>query len=176
MKAIAAVYSVITAALLDVALFPTSAHSQKILTSLAELDELRSITNSTNIERIGNVDVINDGIGLCNIAFMMPFSFFPGPPPNTPRTPFPFMGVLEGSLAVALAIQHLNTGDGSVIPEVGGLNERCSVRFTPEYFDSEMSESRAVDQTIEILNREPAKERLPYVFIGKTTTMVCGCC
>ena len=51
---------------------------------------------------------------------------------DTPRTPFPFMGVLEGALAVALAIQHLNTGDGSVIPEVQGLNEKCNVRFTAE--------------------------------------------
>ena len=50
------------------------------------------------------------------------------------------MGVLEGSLAVALAIQHLNTGDGSVIPQVEGLNDNCNIRFTLELFDSEMSE------------------------------------
>jgi hypothetical protein len=66
---------------------------------------------------------------------MMHFSFFPGPA----RVPFPFMGVLEDSLAVALAAKHLNTGDGSVVPEVEGLKDRCNVRFTTEYFDSEMS-------------------------------------
>lgn len=84
------------------------------------------------------------------------------------------MGVLEGALAVALAIQHLNTGDGSVIPEVGGLNEKCNVRFTAEYFDSEMSESRAVDQTIEILEREPGKvdEKLPCPFLGNGRSAV----
>jgi hypothetical protein len=51
---------------------------------------------------------------------MMHFSFFPGPA----RVPFPFMGVLEDSLAVALAAKHLNTGDGSVVPEVEGLKDR----------------------------------------------------
>ena len=84
------------------------------------------------------------------------------------------MGVLEGSLAVALAIQHLNTGDGSVIPEVEGLNDNCNVRFTLELFDSEMSESKGVDQTIEILNRKPGDvdKKLPCVFLGNGRSAV----
>ena len=58
--------------------------SQKILTSHVEYDNLRR--NSTApIERVKNVDVISDLdgniIGLCNLAMMMPFSFYPGPPP-----------------------------------------------------------------------------------------------
>ena len=59
-------------------------NSQKILTSHVEYDNLRR--NSTApIERVKNVDVISDKdgntIGLCNLAMMMPFSFYPGPPP-----------------------------------------------------------------------------------------------
>lgn len=166
-----------TMGLFSLSLLPTTVNSQKILTSLAEYDNLR-MNSTAPIERVKNVDVISDSngntIGLCNLAMMMPFSFFPGPPPTTPRTPFPFMGVLEGGLAVALAIQHLNTGDGSVIPEVQGLNENCNVRFTAEYFDSEMSESRAVDQTIDILAREPGKvdEKLPCAFLGNGRSAV----
>ena len=58
-------------------------NSQKILTSHVEYDNLRR--NSTApIERVKNVDVISDKdgntIGLCNLAMMMPFSFYPGPP------------------------------------------------------------------------------------------------
>ena len=61
-----------------------TADSQKILTSHVEYDNLRR--NSTApIERVKNVDVISDLdgniIGLCNLAMMMPFSFYPGPPP-----------------------------------------------------------------------------------------------
>jgi hypothetical protein len=84
------------------------------------------------------------------------------------------MGVLEGALAVALAIQHLNTGDGSVIPQVTNLNDKCNIRFTAEYFDSEMSESRAVDQTIGILSREvgSVEEKLPCAFLGNGRSAV----
>jgi len=67
-----------------VALLPSKTNAQKILTSLAEYDELRSKSNGT-INRVGNVDVISDSngddtIGLCNMAMLMPFSFYPGPP------------------------------------------------------------------------------------------------
>ena len=75
------------ALLLFFLLSPTTVfvHSQKILTSLREYDDLRN--NSTApIDRVGNVDVISDSngstIGLCNLAMMMPFSFYPGPPPE----------------------------------------------------------------------------------------------
>ena len=64
-------------------LLPSITNAQKILTSLAEYDELRNNSNGT-INRVGNVDVISDSngdsIGLCNMAMMMPFSFYPGPP------------------------------------------------------------------------------------------------
>ena len=66
-----------------VALLPSKTNAQKILTSLAEYDELRNNSNGT-INRVGNVDLISDNngdtIGLCNMAMMMPFSFYPGPP------------------------------------------------------------------------------------------------
>lgn len=62
---------------------PSTTNAQKILTSLAEYDDLRNSSNDT-INRVGNVDVISDSngdtIGLCNMAMMMPFSFYPGPP------------------------------------------------------------------------------------------------
>ena len=66
------------------ALLPSTTNAQKILTSLAEYDELRSNISNGTINRVGNVDVISDSngdtIGLCNMAMMMPFSFYPGPP------------------------------------------------------------------------------------------------
>jgi hypothetical protein len=35
----------------------------------------------------------------------------------------------EHALAIILAIQHLREGDGSLIKEVDGLNERCNIDF-----------------------------------------------
>jgi len=56
--------------------------------------------------------------------------------------------------AVYLAMEHLNNGDGSVIPDVKGLNERCPIRFTTEMIDSKRSPAVAVDKAIEIISRE----------------------
>jgi len=69
---------------------PSKTNAQKILTSLAEYDELRSNNSNGTINRVGNVDVISDSngdtIGLCNMAMMMPFSFYPGPPVSIIKT------------------------------------------------------------------------------------------
>lgn len=71
----------------------------------------------------------------------------------------PFVGgqllpIVQVAPAVYLAMEHLNNGDGSVIPEVEGLNERCPIRFTTEMIDSNRSPAVAVDKAIEIISRE----------------------
>jgi len=57
-------------------------------------------------------------------------------------------------VATHLAIEHLNSGNGVIIPEVEGLNERCPIRFTTEMIDSKRSPSVAVNEAIEIISRE----------------------
>ena len=47
---------------------------------------------------------------------------------NSVPRPMPF----EDVASMALAIRQLNEGDGSIVPELEGLNERCNVRFTLE--------------------------------------------
>ena len=71
----------------------------------------------------------------------------------------PFVGgqllpIVQVAPAVYLAMEHLNNGDGSVIPEVEGLNKRCPIRFTTEMIDSKRSPAVAVDKAIEIISRE----------------------
>ncbi len=41
----------------------------------------------------------------------------------------------EQAAAVALALHHLNIGDGSRVPELEGLNEVCPIRFSIKVFD-----------------------------------------
>lgn len=65
-----------------------------------------------------------------------------------------------------LAVQHLNTGNGRIVPQIQGLNERCDIRFTAEFFDTGNSQADVVEQALDILAREPGKERLPCAFLG----------
>ena len=160
--------------------------TQSVLTSLPELEELRS-ANSDRISRRGNVDVIslapateNDGAGadsnststegeeiaLCHLPFIFPFS-------AGDRAPWNAIATYEGAFAIALAAQHLNTGDGSIVPEVGGLSDRCNIRFTTEMQDTELQESIAVDQTIDLTDRSTADgERLPCAILGAARSAV----
>jgi hypothetical protein len=62
--------------------------------------------------------------------------------------------IVQVGVATHLAIEHLNSGNGVIIPEVEGLNERCPIRFTTEMIDSKRSPSVAVNEAIEIISRE----------------------
>ena len=45
----------------------------------------------------------------------------------------------------------LNTGNGSIIPQVEGLNDQCPIRFALEFIDSELNPIVAVQKVIERL-------------------------
>jgi hypothetical protein len=142
---------------------------QHVLTSLQNLDELRS-NEATNVTRNegNNLDLLTvtlaDGaeteIALCHLSSLFPFtqgSFIPHEPM-----------IFESAAAVALAAHHLNIGDGSIVKEVEGLNNRCHVRFTTEFTDTEISRGVALNHVIDSINRQPGSrfERLPCAFIG----------
>ena len=147
-----------------------------VLTSLSELDELRA-ANLDSISRRGNVDVMQmddstastEELALCHLPFIFPFS-------DGTRAPWNALGTYEGAFGIALAAQHLNTGDGSIVPEVAGLADRCNIRFTLEALDTELAESTAVDQTIDLTDpdhftADPA-ERLPCAILGAARSAV----
>lgn len=77
-------------------------------------------------------------------------------------------GAFEGAAAIHLAMMHLNTGDGTVVADVQGLNETCPLRFTFEVFDTENYETTLVNSLIELNAREPnqTEEPLPCAFLG----------
>ncbi|CAJ1944267.1 unnamed protein product [Cylindrotheca closterium] len=76
------------------------------------------------------------------------------------------LGVFQGQAAVMLAIEHLNTGNGTMVKEVEGLDQRCAIKFTAEIFDTAYSQTSAVDTVINLISREPGTERLPSAFLG----------
>jgi hypothetical protein len=65
------------------------------------------------------------------------------------------LSTLEDFAAVALALQHLNTGDGSVLPDLENLDLICPIRFSLELLDTRSSSGSAVDAVSDVTNRRP---------------------
>lgn len=141
--------------------------SQGVLTSLRELDALRSdVGNAWVREEGSHIDNrVVDGsssttspLAICHLDAFLPFTSASGVPPTKKN--------YEEGASIALAVQHLNAGDGSISREVQGLNERCNIRFTVEFEDTQYDGGRTVNHVIDVLNRDPATERAPCAFVG----------
>jgi hypothetical protein len=75
------------------------------------------ITTTTIDEQTG--EERNDTIAICHLVNFVPYSAISAVN-NTIRPHRDVNGALEYTAAFALALQHLNAGDGSVIAEVSG--------------------------------------------------------
>jgi Receptor family ligand binding region len=64
----------------------------------------------------------------------------------------------DGAVGVALAVEHLNRGDGSLIKEVEGLNERCNIRFTQQFWDTEKDPLHTLGVVDQIIRRSSSSE------------------
>ena len=141
-----------------------------MLTSLRDYDNIRE-NAAGNVTRFQNLDIVSapggETLGICHLAVMMPFSRVM---PDGSRAPFPHG--YQAAFAASMAAHHLNTGNGTIVPEVEGLNERCDIRFTVELIDSEFFQSPAVRAILNVLNRKPGEGRLPTAFIGNTRSPV----
>ena len=141
---------------------------QGILTSLRHYDAIRLAASDSVVRREGsNVDVFTDPtngdeeIALCHLSSILPF---------TTGDHAPFRVAFEDTYSIALAVHHLNTGDGSIVPELRGLNGRCPVRFAAEFADTEFAGGatlrHVVDQTGRGDDDDDPTQRLPCAFIG----------
>ena len=144
---------------------------------LKPLDDFRNqdlnATRSGIIDRFqmpqGEQDI---PLGLCHIAFYNMFSFVL---PDIGRVPVPFIDLLVGGFAAAhLAIQMLNDGDGSVVPDLRDLPQKCPIRFTIEAFDTGVNPNVVADSIQQVLGRTTPQEREVCAVIGaegtRTTT------
>lgn len=130
-----------------------------ILDSLRYYDELRASASSVVRPIDSNLDILLDGdqeIAVCHLPVIVPF---------TQGNNNLFKATYEDAAAVALAAQHLNAGDGSLVPDVQGLNERCKIRFTTEFRDTEYSPGTALQHVVDITGRE-LPEQKPCAFLG----------
>ena len=73
----------------------------------------------------------------------------------------------EDTASIALAANHLNTGDGSIVPQVARLNERCKIRFTMEMVDSAFDGGASLRLINELTGRDIHEPHpRPTAFIG----------
>ena len=72
------------------------------------------------------------------------------------------VNVLESLGAVQLAAHHLNTGDGSIVPELTALPDRCPIRFTVETIDTQNNVEVALSSIQRLAEQNRA---LPCAFV-----------
>ena len=65
-----------------------------------------------------------------------------------------------------MAIEHLNTGNGYIIPELNGINNRCPLHFTTKAFDTEASQRMGVDHIISMTDRSRKDQLIPCSILG----------
>lgn len=99
----------------------------------------------------------------CKIVTLNPFSLFAG----DRRIAHPGGVTLKHMAAVALALEHLNQRDGSVIPELAGLP--CERTFKAQFVDTAFRESQTAQFLLPILMN---KDDPPCGFIGAVESSV----
>ena len=92
----------------------------------------------SNVDRF--LSETGEPFAICPLSFVEPFTF---------GDDVPFQGIYEDAVSVALAVQHLNTGDGSIVPQVAGLHEKCPIRFTMMTADSADSAGTAIKHAVD---------------------------
>ncbi|CAB9527432.1 Ephrin type-B receptor 3 (Fragment) [Seminavis robusta] len=127
-------------------------------------EKSREDRTNSNVDLFTLPDGSDKEIAVCHISSIMPLNFAPFRPWRTTH---------EDVAVIAMAVAHLNSGDGSIVPEVEGLNDRCNVRFTAEMTDSMFQGGQVVNQVVDQVNREPSSEKpIPCAFLGAYSSAV----
>mmetsp|Transcript_904 Transcript_904/g.1945 ORF Transcript_904/g.1945 Transcript_904/m.1945 type:complete len:936 (+) Transcript_904:203-3010(+) len=152
--------------------------------SLGKWEELRVSESENILPREGNqvLDVLrnyvdeDDGeaakdikdIAFCQVVMVVPLSI-DKIDTNGPRF---WDAGYEMAVGTALALRHLNEGDGSFVKEVEGLNERCNIRFTPKVVDTYQNAGITMSQIVRLTDE--SNSRHPCAFVGAFRSAVSG--
>ncbi len=82
---------------------------------------------------------------------------------------------LDHAAAMALAVQHLNTGDSSIVSSLGNLRRQCSnLVFTIEYIDTKDNPGVAIEDIFGVIDRKQSEfgYRMPCTFVGGVRSAV----
>ena len=131
----------------------TAANLKSLISLSRILDADPEISTINNINII-ETSAVEEDIALCYLPILLTF--------NMSST----NGVFHGLASAALAIEHLNTGNGSIVPELAELNQRCPLRFVIDAFDTKEQASHGVDVVIDLTERSKKGELIPCAIIG----------
>lgn len=142
-----------------------------ILESLRLYNSLRhDLPESFEREPDSNVDIITlpgdeeEQYAFCHLSTIIPF---------TQGDRVPFLMMHEDAAAIAMAVQDLNSGNGLIVPQIEGLPDRCRVRFTTEWADTEFQGGVALSHVVNNLGRVPGLQTpLPCAFLGALRSAV----
>ncbi len=82
---------------------------------------------------------------------------------------------LSHASAMALALNHLNTGDSSVVSSLGRIRKQCqNLMFTIEYLDTRDNPGVAIEEVFGVIDRTQQQYgyRMPCSFIGGVRSAV----
>jgi hypothetical protein len=157
-------------ALCCISTFPHFVFSQTLSYQIS-LSEL--LTNNPPNQTIGNVNIYVDessgqSLEIAYFPYLMSFTCGDGLPTNVGE-------IYDGVASISLAMEHLNTGNGTIIPEVSGLNESCPLRFTTKSFDDECQQLIGVEHVVSLLRRgsgEDQEQLFPSAILGATYSTI----
>lgn len=150
-----------TAAVLSIICCVASSQNLDSLIDLAQLlasDPPRTTVENINIIQRGDDDG-GGSVPICHMPYLFPFTGRNGEVDNTRRQ-------YEGLAAIALAMEHLNTGNGSIVPEVEGIDARCPMRFTTQSYDTKAQQSVGVEHMVALTDRRNLEHLLPCAILG----------
>lgn len=122
-----------------------------------------------SISTIGNINIVqgyNDSsIEVAYLPYLIKFTCGDYLPVNS-------IGYYDGVASISLAMEHLNTGNGSIVPEISGLDEKCPLRFTTKSFDTECQQIVAVDHVISLTDRGSVGQLFPTTILGASRSSI----
>ena len=116
----------------------------------------------------------DDGLLFCHVPTMLQYSTWNQEGTVETTTPVTRMVAYSGSVGALLAMQHFNTGNGTVVDELEGINERCPIRLTTEVMDTRGSPFDAVKALTKMLTRpsSDAQNPQPCALFGSQSSAV----
>jgi hypothetical protein len=119
-------------------------------------------SSSSDVDEVAR-DGGGDVIRLCYIPYLFRFST-DGVPDNS-------VGSYEGLAAVSLALEHLNTGNGIISPNVTGIHRRCPLRFYSDSFDTMTKPSEGLSKLINVTDPDTS-QLVPCAILGAALSSV----
>lgn len=126
------------------------------------LDSNPRTSTSGNVNIVSTGDYHDESIAVCYMPYLFSFS--------RDGIPWNIIGSYDGLAAISLAMEHLNTGNGTIIQQLDGIHERCPLRFVTKAFDAESEERIAVNHVITLTDRDSygqgSSRLLPCAILG----------